>query len=1013
MFTNNNNLKHGLESVGIDFAKVSDLLAYDTNGRPLTGIALNNKAAKAANPYVFVNRLNDGGILIVAKNHKGDEFIFNTSKDGDTVPAPRFNAPQARRKKPKSNLFARAAEAWTNAGGVVESHPYTTKKAVCVTGANLRRGGFDLVAGGFDYRDCLILRLVDISGNLRGFQFIAADGQKRYLLAEEGGKNGAFAIIGDADDIKKGAFVVEGLATGLSVYHAGGDGKTTLNNAKKWPVIVALDASNLLPVFDVLKNRYGVKKLSLCADNDTKESGNAGRFYAAQVCQSVGLSSYYLPIGNDGGLNAKLDFNDTLRFKKIAAPVDRVGYALALVDFCPLQSINKTAKAAALALADTAPAKQTIDEAKKVLELRLLARGVDMATITRAANLIAWHVEKRKEKLFKLNRAGGDLVRFNTTGLINPRIDSSLPMDGHAICDARGMASGKTELMGLRMKDLDACAYITHRVSLVDDACNRLGLTHYHENDRYADRVAVCINSLIKFAIAVEGKPLFIDEARQTLETVINSPTIDGRQLLLDVFIRILNDCPALHLADADLNAETIAFFKEHCPRLNFVLVETDTAPHEAKHVILPSFDAAKSSILDDLLSGKRGMIGATSEKQARYLHNFLVKSGVSSSKILLLTSKNKDDGKQAALLANVSKEAGKYDAIIYTSVLGSGVSVVVPDFEFTYFLCSNVLPSNESLQMLARNRCAKRVFVAFERQHSISRVIDIDVIKSGQIKKVSDFAANFGIETKSTLNTLGLMQCSMVARLNDDLNDMAGNFLLLADIAGRHFERLNFEVDAVTVETIKKTNKETKEQIRNDILNAQTLCQVELNRLKKKSAITQAESDAVARAEVVEMVGSSKITLEDVRNHEKGYHKRLKNYLLLSADTETLKQRDFDNFQAKNSLRYLTSRQKIFRAVLAPLVAAGDRITANDFQKACAVLKKYHEELASDFGRYDKPVFDRAGKTVAYFLEKIGIEITEVSKNNSDRFFALKLNEEIGRYVSNRAGCSHFFNGR
>lgn len=1012
MFNNNNNLlKQGLEEIGVDYAKVSGLLGYDTNGRPLTGIALNNKAAKAANPYVFVNRLNDGGVLIVAKNHKGGEFIFNSSKDGE-IPAPRFNAPQKTRKKAKNSLFGRAAEAWTNAGGIVETHPYLIKKGVSIAGADLRRGGFDLVAGDFDYRDCVIVRLIDIVGELRGFQFISADGSKRYLMRGEGEKNGAFAVIGDAGAIKNGAMVCEGLATGLSIYHAAGNGKTTISNADKRPVIVALDAGNLLPVFESLTGKYGAKRLALYADNDHKETGNAGRFYAVQLCQKVGLSSYFLPVGDDGALNVKVDFNDTARFKKMAAPHDRLDYGLALLDFCPLQSITKTAKAAALALADTVPAKQSLDDAKKALELRLLARGVDSATITKAGGLIVWRVGKRAAKLFKRNRAGGDLVRFNTTGLINPRIDSSLPMDGHAICDARGMGAGKTELMGLRMKDLDACAYITHRVALVDDACNRLGLTHYHENDRYADRVAVCVNSLIKFGIAVEGKPLFIDEARQTLETIINAPTIDGRRAVLDVFTRILNNCPSLHLADADLNDETIAFFSQHCPHLRFVIVENDTTRHEAKHAILPSFDAAKAAILNDLLAGNRGMIGATSEKQARYLHKFLTKMGVSRSRLLLITGANKGDTKQAAFLANVNAEASKYDAIIYTSVLGSGVSVVVPAFTFTYFLCSNVLPSNENLQMLARNRCAKRVHVAFERQHSISRVTDIETIKQSQYERVANFSANEGFDAPK-INEFGLMRCGLISQLNDDLNDTAGNFLLLADIAGRYFEREDMAVDKATAQTIKEAKAETKEIGFNDVLNTRIIDAVELRRLNNKTAVTQEESNAITRAEVVEMVGNSLITIDDVKNHAAGYHKRLSNYLLITADTETLKEKDKANFEAQNSFKFLSSRQKIFKAVLAPLVAAGDRISANDFQKACAVLKKYHVELCGDFGRYDKPVFDRPAKTIAYFLEKIGIEIVEISKNNSNRFFAIKLNNDIARYVNNRAVCSHLFNGR
>ena len=51
----------------------------------------------------------------------------------------------------------------------------------------------------------------------------------------------------------------------------------------------------------------------------------------------------------------------------------------------------------------------------------------------------------------------------------------------------------------------------------------------------------------------------------------------------------------------------------------------------------------------------------------------------------------------------------------------------------------------------------------------------------------------------------------------------------------------------------IKKAKEEAKEQIRHDILNAPMLDHVELKRLKNQSAVTQGESDALARAEVVQ----------------------------------------------------------------------------------------------------------------------------------------------------------------
>ena len=73
-----------LAQVGIDYDKVSNRLAYDTHGKPISGrIALSKKDAEA-NPYIFVNHFEVSGkpyFSIVAKNHKGDSAIFDSYKE--------------------------------------------------------------------------------------------------------------------------------------------------------------------------------------------------------------------------------------------------------------------------------------------------------------------------------------------------------------------------------------------------------------------------------------------------------------------------------------------------------------------------------------------------------------------------------------------------------------------------------------------------------------------------------------------------------------------------------------------------------------------------------------------------------------------------------------------------------------------------------------------------------------------------------------------------------------------
>jgi hypothetical protein len=1012
-------IANGLATLDVDFNKVAHRLDYPTHGKPITGrIALSKEGAKA-NPYIFVNHFEVAGkkhFSIVAKNHKGDEWIFDSYKEtrSDSNYTPIVFKPTPKPKpateKPLFQRALQSSESATNAN--VSTHDYAVKKGINGDNCDIRRGGFNFEHDGFSYADCLMAKYFGIDGELRGFQFINAAGDKRYINQFDGGKSGAFIVIGNAEMVQFGAIFVEGLATGLSVYSSVGDGKKTLNNAEGMPVVVCLDVGNMKAVTKAHAAKYGADTINIYADNDYKEGeGNAGRFIAVEIMRSLGLKSYLLPV-IDGNDCVKCDFNDTTEFRKYGYGTTKIDYLTALLKYGQKTSLNKLAIRLAYAVADTVPFKNSIDEAVAIVTKAASSRGLDVEAMVR--KIITKAVSKRKAEL-KLNHRLTDLSttwRIDVDGLDNQQINNIHNFDGVALLDNRGKGSGKTEFMGLRIAKMESCAYVTHRTALIDDACNRLGLSHYKDGDRYADKIGVCINSIQKFAQNMRGMPLFLDEVRQLLETIISSPTIDNRQPLLDCFKDLLGACPSLHLADADLNDFTVEFFKRHAPHLQFNLLETTTSTHDASHYLFGNIDTARHAALIDLQNGKRGMIGCTSENEAQKTFKHLVKSGIDTDRILLIHGDNKGNERQAAFLANVNTEAQKYDVIIYTSVLGSGVSIVVPEFEFTYLLCSNVLATNESMQMLARNRCAKNVYVAFGNQLNMNRVTDLDTLKNGAIEKVRNFAADNGIDADTVLNELGLMQCETQSKLNADLNDFQNNFLLLAEIEGREFTRLSGVLIDGTIQEVKIKGlaKEVKEETIANIHAAPIVDAIEYKSLKRTNATTQQQSYSIKRFEVTEMTGASanQVTIDDVANFVDGDYSRLKNYELIDADTDILKNQDRENFKTRNKSKSLVSRQKIFKAFLKPLLAANDKgIGKADFQKACKVLKKYHAELAGEFGNYNKEVFIRAGETVDYFADKIGYLIEEKTVKNGERFYSIKLKTQVSRYASRRKGCS------
>jgi hypothetical protein len=304
---------------------------------------------------------------------------------------------------------------------------------------------------------------------------------------------------------------------------------------------------------------------------------------------------------------------------------------------------------------------------------------------------------------------------------------------------------------------------------------------------------------------------------------------------------------------------------------------------------------------------------------------------------------------------------------------------------------------------------------VAFGQQLNPNRVTDLDTLKDGAIEKLKNFLSDNGMAdvdySAMAFTELGLMQCELQARLNADLNDFQNNFLLLAEIEGREFTRLDgVLIDGVIAPVkIKGLSKQVKAENIAAIEAAPIVNDAEYKSLKKLNATTQEQTNSIKRHEVAEMAGLSAdaITLDDVTNFVEGDYIRLKNYELIDADTDILKTQDRENFKTRNRQKSLVSRQKIFTKFLKPLFAANDRIGKKDFQKACAVLKKYHAELAGEFGNYNKENFIRAGQTVSNFCDKIGYEIVEICEEKNNAIYSIKLKNSISLYATHRKGCS------
>lgn len=134
---------------------------------------------------------------------------------------------------------------------------------------------------------------------LKAVQTIAADGTKRFTRGFS--KPGTCLRLGHVV-VGEPILVCEGYATGLTLRMA---------VARKLPVVVALDAGNLLPVVQLLRALHPRADLLICADDDFATPGNPGCEKAHKAARAVERCRYTWPVFRPALRGTKdTDFND-------------------------------------------------------------------------------------------------------------------------------------------------------------------------------------------------------------------------------------------------------------------------------------------------------------------------------------------------------------------------------------------------------------------------------------------------------------------------------------------------------------------------------------------------------------------------------------------------------------------------------------------------------------------------------------------------------------------------------
>ncbi|WP_324022307.1 DNA primase (plasmid) [Pantoea sp. JZ29] len=247
----------------------------------------------------FLNGRKPGGWFInywTAPTHKDITKWKASGNGGEADPVARLHMKAlARQSKDDSarklaetqaRQTAKAKWLYSKLPAADPNHPYLIRKGV---------------AAEPDFRQtnngALVIPLYDVNGNFRTLQYIPPDGEK--TLYEKAPKVGNFFVVGGRLTDGEPVLYAEGYATAKS-----------LNMLTGHPVVMTVDAGNMLNVARVLSERYPTSPHIFMADNDHAKPVNTGLVMARQSAINTG-GEFILPDLTDAERRAGYtDFND-------------------------------------------------------------------------------------------------------------------------------------------------------------------------------------------------------------------------------------------------------------------------------------------------------------------------------------------------------------------------------------------------------------------------------------------------------------------------------------------------------------------------------------------------------------------------------------------------------------------------------------------------------------------------------------------------------------------------------
>ncbi len=249
-------------------------------------------------------------------------------------------------------------------------------------------------------------------------------------------------------------------------------------------------------------------------------------------------------------------------------------------------------------------------------------------------------------------------------------------------------------------------------IEYIDDArADLIGAEIYRRN---CQTLGCCWDSLGKtYERDWSDTVLIIDESEQGLSHLVTSSTLkDRRSFVLRTFqekiVECLSDGGLVILSDADLTDISVDYIKALAPQNTPIFSIVNEYKPEPLEI---EFYTGKRDFVIDQLSekveeGLKAIVATDSQREAEALERVLANK-YPEKKIVRIDGKTcaQEWGKEFVENINESISEYKPDVLIYTSSMGTGVSITVSHFDVCFGFFFGVLEPSQCRQMLWRER--------------------------------------------------------------------------------------------------------------------------------------------------------------------------------------------------------------------------------------------------------------------------------------------------------------------